>query len=173
MPGIVSIAGCEQMQQHQAPVQLLNEVVDIEIYRYVRLILSGISCRPSDMGHAMMFVYRGEADIAYPHFLRSYRSIACITLRHNFLELIVVLSGHDPGRRGRDEIGSIQRCDLIHVYVAAEGLSEKALVSLEELPYTILHHFLSKCSYVLHGFNGTVHRLACGRRQRVVSRNSN
>jgi hypothetical protein len=105
--------------------------VNIEIYRYIRLILSGIGCRPSDMGHAMMFVYRGEADIAYPHFLRSYRPVVRITLRHDLLELIVVLSGHNPGRRGAYELGSIQRCDLIHVHIAAKGLIEKALVSLE------------------------------------------
>src|SRR5688500_8206196 len=91
------------------------------------------------MGHAMMFIYGREADLAYPHFFRSYRPIVRITARHDLLELIVVLSGHDPGRRGRYEVRGIQRCDLIHVYVAAEGPFEKAFVSLEELPYAGLH----------------------------------
>jgi 5-methylcytosine-specific restriction enzyme A len=31
--------------------------VNIEIYRYVRLILANIGCRSSNMGHAMMFIY--------------------------------------------------------------------------------------------------------------------
>ncbi len=38
-------------------------------------------------------------------------------MRHDLLELIVVFSGHDPGRRRRYEVEGIQRCDLIHVYV--------------------------------------------------------
>ena len=41
------------------------EIVNIEIYRYVRLALAGIC----DMGHAMMVIYGGEAEVAYPHFL--------------------------------------------------------------------------------------------------------
>jgi hypothetical protein len=52
-------------------------------------------------------------------------------LRHDLLELIVGLSRHDPGRRGRDELGSIQHRNLIPVHVAAKGPFEKALVSLE------------------------------------------
>lgn len=121
------------------PVQLLNEVVNIEVYRYVRPILTGTGCRPGDMGHAMMFVYRGEADMAYPHFLRSHRPIVRIALRQELLELIAILSGHDPGRRGAYELGSVQRCGPIDVHIAAKGLIEEGLVSLEQLPYGALH----------------------------------
>ena len=39
------------------PVQLLDEVVNIEIYRRVRLVLASVGRRPGDMGHAMQFVY--------------------------------------------------------------------------------------------------------------------
>jgi hypothetical protein len=45
------------------------------------------------------------------------------------------LSGYHPGRRGRYELGSIQRCEIIHIHVAAEGPIEEALVSPEEVPY--------------------------------------
>src|SRR5437762_11931906 len=128
------------------PVQLLDEVVNIEVYRYVRLIFTGIGGRPGNMGDAMMVIYGGEVDVAYPHFLRPYRPIARIALRHYLLELIVVLSGHHSGGRGRYELGSIERCDLIHVHVAAKRLVEEALVSLEELPCAGFYHLLSKCS---------------------------
>lgn len=118
-----------------------------EIYRNVRLIRAGIGCRPSNMGHAMMLIHGGKADIADPHFLRPYRPIVSITLRHDLLELVVVLSGHHTGRRGGNELGSIQRCDLIHVDVAAKGLFENALVSLEEPPDAGFHFLLSKYGY--------------------------
>jgi hypothetical protein len=126
--------------------------VDVKIYHYVGLIPSGIGCRPGDMCHAMMLVYGGDCDIAFPHFLRPYRPIARIALRHDLLELIVVLSGHHPGRRRCYEVGGIQRCDLIHVCVAAKRLFEKALVPLEQLPDAGFHHLLSKCS--LYGAQG-------------------
>jgi hypothetical protein len=107
----------------------------------------------------MMVIYGVEADIAHPHFLRAYGAIARITLRHDLLELIVVLSSRHPGRRGGYELGSIQRRDLIHVHLAAEGLIEEARASTEELSYAGFHHLLSKCSYGLHGLNSVVHHV--------------
>src|SRR4030088_1055215 len=106
------------------------------------------------MGHAMMVIYGGEADIAYPHFLRPYRPVARIALHHDLLELIVVLSAYHPGGRGRYELGSIQGSDLIHIHVAAEGPIEEALVSLKKFPYTGFHHLVSKCSTGLNGRGG-------------------
>ena len=79
----------------------------------------------------MTFVYQGGADIAYPHFLCSYRPIVYITLRHHLPELIVVLSGPDASRGCANELGSIQRCDLVHVCIASDGSIDKALVSFE------------------------------------------
>ena len=60
------------------PLQLLDEVMHIEIYRYVRLILAGIGRRPGDMGDAMAVVYRRKADVPNPHLFGAYSPIACI-----------------------------------------------------------------------------------------------
>ncbi|HEX3347763.1 MAG TPA: hypothetical protein VHS58_06635, partial [Acetobacteraceae bacterium] len=60
--------------------------MDIKIYCYVGLTLSGVGCRPGDMGHAMMLVYGRESNIAYPHFLRPHRPILRIASRHDLLE---------------------------------------------------------------------------------------
>lgn len=64
-------------------VQLLHEVVNFEFYNRVRLTLSGIGRRPGDMGQAMMFIYRRDADIPYPHPLGSYLPIAGISQFHD------------------------------------------------------------------------------------------
>ncbi|CAK7261354.1 protein of unknown function (plasmid) [Shinella sp. WSC3-e] len=117
--------------------------MNVEIYRHVRLILPGIGGDPSNMSHAMKLVYLGEADIAYPHLLGSYRSIVLIALRHELLELVVVLSGFHSGGRSTYKLGSIQRCELVHIDLAGEGPIEKALVSLEQSPYAGFHHLLS------------------------------
>src|SRR5690606_20588104 len=122
------------------PVQLLDEVVNVEIYRHVRLVLAGIGCRPSDVSHAMKVVYGGQADVAYPHFFRSDRPIVLITLCHGLPEPIVVPPGHHASRRGRYELGCIECGDLVDVYVAAEGSVEISLVSLEELSDAVFHH---------------------------------
>ena len=87
--------------------QLLNEIVDIEIDVQARLILTGIGCRPGNVGHAMIGIQGSDTDIAYPHFLRPYRSIARIALRHDLRELVVVLPCDHSGGRGCDEFGGI------------------------------------------------------------------
>ncbi|MCY1459488.1 hypothetical protein D9M71_769680 [compost metagenome] len=97
------------------------------------------------MGHAVTLVDRGEADVAYTHFPGAHCPVVRIPLCQHLPELVVVLSGSDPGRRGAYELGGIQRDSRIHVHFAAKGLVEKALVSLEELPYAGFHHLFSGC----------------------------
>src|SRR5690606_28992450 len=50
-------------------VKHLHEVVDVEIDCDIRPVLARIGRRPCDMGDAMMFVHRRNADIADPHLL--------------------------------------------------------------------------------------------------------
>jgi hypothetical protein len=83
------------------------------------------------MRHAVMLVYRREADMTDPHPFGADRAIMRISLRHDLLQLVVILPRHDACRRGRDKIRGIERRDLIHIQVAGEGTSEGALISLE------------------------------------------
>jgi hypothetical protein len=42
----------------------------------------------------------------------------------------------------RDELGSVERRDFVHIDVAVQGGVEDALISLEQLPYARLHRLL-------------------------------
>lgn len=54
--------------------------MNVEVDCYVRLIFAGVGRRPRHMGHTMVVVYGGEADVPYPHVLRPQRPIARIDL---------------------------------------------------------------------------------------------
>src|SRR5690606_28535030 len=100
-------------------IQHLNEIVNVEIYCHVRSILPSIGGSPSNMSYTMKLIYRGQADIAYPHFLRSDRPRVVIALCHELFELIVVLCVHHTGMRSAYKIGSMERCEFVHIDIVA------------------------------------------------------
>jgi hypothetical protein len=116
-------------------IQFLNKIMDIEIYRNIRRILSRIDRRPGNVSHAMMLIHRGGPDIAHSHFFRSCRPIPLIALLHELSELIVVLPGYDPGGRGRYKRGSVERRALIQVHIAIQRAIEESLIPREQFPY--------------------------------------
>src|SRR5829696_1702801 len=115
--------------------QFLDKIMDIEIYRDIRRVLSSIDRRPGNVSHAMMLIHRGEPDIAHPHFFRSCRPIPPIALLHELSELIIVLSGDHPGGRRGYERGSVERRAFIRVHSAIQRAIEEISISREQVPY--------------------------------------
>lgn len=108
----------------------------------------------------MNLIYRGEADIAYPHFLRADRPIVVIALRHRLLELIVVFPGPYASRRSAYKLGSIERGEFVHIDLAAKGPIEKAFVSLEYMAFPAQHRTKLHSTNPLERLNKEVKRRA-------------
>src|SRR5262249_51267076 len=122
--------------------KLLNEIMNLEIYRDSRLTFACVGRRPRDMHNAMVFVDRRNAQLPTPHVLHSQRSIAIIPFRHDLLELFVVLSGGYSRRCGRYELASIERCNVIHVSVAAQRISENSLITCKAFSHARFHYLI-------------------------------